>query len=214
MLEKYTVDSVAGITPGVLKEGSVEPKMLRRFYRRGKRDARRRFSHEPAKELIKRAVGMATREICEEYVLARRELRARIAGLEAAIESLKDDLDSQGQSEPPETAAPTAEALTGLRKRRLSTLVTEVTAAEDRLSVLHEEFQQRILSCHETGGLMWSRYCMGFEKGTRRRGSPDDQDVGPRPVIDFEMPCDPDALASTPTSKVGSADRAGPEGLR
>ena len=64
-----------------------------------------------------------------------------------------------------------------------------MATVEDRIRLLPEQFEQAAASCREVGNLLWARYCMGYEKGKKKRVAPGDKQDGPPSELVFETPC-------------------------
>jgi len=216
VFSRFSVDSFADVILSDVKRGAVSRKMLRRFYRLGKRDARRE-DHLPAKEYVTHGVSLAVSKICEEYVARRSELQRSVAEQEATAEKLRVELASLGPeltsvqqvaSSNGAGAANMPGSLETLARRRRAREVEEMRRERERLesgiaeaqravrtltdeiALLPQQFAQSAASCREVGSLLWARYCMGYEKGKRRRVAPDDRRSGPEVTLDSESPCD------------------------
>jgi len=105
---------------------------------------------------------------------------ARLKAARASREKAAEDARRRGEQEQ------MAEELEGLGQ--------QLALADQQLEGLSEQYRQMIESCHETGELMWTRYVLGYNLGTAKRGAPDGDDDGPDPDIEFEYPdaLDPD----------------------
>jgi hypothetical protein len=201
MLERYTVESLAGVILSDLKDGRVSPKMLRRFRRQGKRDGRRSRSHVPVQDLIVHAVGVATSKICEEYVNQVENTRFSLATLEADAAQTQSVLSTI--EAPPSVAAEASETVRALaemqnarhvqRVRRLeghaADLGKQIKGQRDALTGLPSKYRQISKTCTEAGHLLWADYRLGYEKGKRRRVSPEDEVSGPPEGLEFTVPC-------------------------
>ncbi len=200
MLERFTIDIVAEQVASLLLEGEPTPKLAHRFFRKGRRDGRRDFAHASLSQLLQEAVSLAGSSLSEEFVSQRRQLRTRIAELEAATHlpaehakpefPIGDDLEHRV---PDESAVDSDELLRRAlearrryqeRRSRHDAMVasaerrdaarqalSEVAQLNARQEDLLAEYVQRFESIAYTGRLLWSRYCNGFVQGCTRRGS-------------------------------------------
>lgn len=201
MLERYTVESLAGTILSELKDGRVSPRMLRRFRRQGKRDGRRSRSHVPTRDLIVHAVGVATSKICEEYVTRVESTRGSLAALESDATRTKEILT---QATPPavpgddvsKTVRALAEMQSGRHAQRMKALqghtadlTEQMRTRQDTLAGLPSQYRQLTKTCQEAGLLLWASYRLGYEKGKKRRVSPEDAVAGPTENMEFDVPC-------------------------
>lgn len=217
MFKKSSVDTLASVILTDVKSGTIDPDMLRRFYRQGKRDARRQ-TFEPSREFIVHAVALANSKICEEFtaqrekaLTARTDLATELNQAQEQLEILDADIKpvavpSSPKSDPSPGPTPgSLERLAEVRAQKrmqaahsqrqaalaqISELRSQLSSSDDRLVSMPEQYEQAAASCREIGNLLWARYCMGFEKGKRKRLSPDDSLDGPPSELPFEVPCD------------------------
>lgn len=215
MFGNNSVDALATVILTDIKNGIADQNMLKRFYRRGKRDARR-LGYEPSREFVIHAVALANSKICEEYVAEREkalDVRASLVGkieqIQGVIEQMGPDikpvgltktstLDKDGST--PGSLARLAEIREQQRVQKayderqaavshLADVTRQLKTADDGLISLPSQFEQSATSCREVGNLLWARYCMGFERGKRRRVAPDSSLDGPPSELAFEVPC-------------------------
>lgn len=201
MLEKYSVESLAGTILSDLRDGRVSPRMLRRFRRQGKRDGRRSRSHVPTRDLIVHAVGVATSKICEEYVTRVESTRGSLAALESdATRTNEIVAQATAPAMPGGDASETVRALAEMESGRYAErmkalqghsadLTKQMRTQQDTLAGLPSQYRQLTKTCQEAGLLLWASYRLGYEKGKKRRVSPEDAVPGPTESIEFDVPC-------------------------
>ena len=105
MLRRYSVDTLASVILTDVKSGTIDPTMLRRFYRRGKWDARKDH-FGPSREYVIHAVALATSKICEGYLQQRNQYMVQVAEARATLEKLTTEITRSG---PDLTAVPSGE---------------------------------------------------------------------------------------------------------
>lgn len=228
MFERWTVDAIAGEVERQLQVAELSPKLLRRFYKQGRRHGKRSTIPEPTQTLIINAVDIATSKIAEEFVREAQQLRSSIAAADARLGTpLKAPVDVPSPTSEPRTinqpktgGADLTSALTGVRESKeqslrqarlaqhaakeeeLVTLGQQRSVAERALLDLPARYRQSVESCHETGELLWSRYRSGYADGASRRG-PSESGTAPSQDIRFDDPPVFDELVklSVPPSK-------------
>jgi hypothetical protein len=232
MLEHWTIDAVADEIEAQFKGADPTKKLLRRFYKEGRRFGRNGTSPEPMRNLLVNAVEIATSKLAEEYLTEEHAAEATLVGVRARKKMLDDDdpddddagdtkyteksdsseggdtsssglargsagpdlkaalgaLRARRLEEAARTRASEAEAARAQRKQALQSADEQIAVIENQLEDLPEKYHQLIESCHETGELLWSRFCTGYVKGAGGRGGPDDDEEGPDPEIEFEYP--------------------------
>ena len=173
-----------------LARGEADPRILRRFYRKGKRDGRRRRKSAAIAEFIKGAVAASASTIAEEYLQERRRIES---ALSEAAETAKAKTNQASQTvSAPLVNAVTGEAGTAIkhavdafnveRKRKHDELVEregealkkEVTDLEAKAATLEAQrdelaghYLQRVNTAHEIGETIWGRYATGYEVGLK-----------------------------------------------
>lgn len=214
MLERWTVDAIAGEIEGQIEVAALSPKLLRRFYKQGKKHGRRSTMPEPTQTLIINAVDIATSKIAEDFVAEAQQLRKGIARADAqladALEAPRDPVEPPNGDVAPAIQAPVGGpdmslALASVRQRRIDAesagrrtqyeqdkaarrdAQAERSVAVQSLRDLPSKFRQSVESCHETGELLWSRYRGGYADGASRRG-PSEVGVAPEQSIAFDIP--------------------------
>lgn len=224
MIERWTIDSVAEEIESQFQGADPRAKLLRRFFREGKRQGKRGISWKPMKAFLENAVELATSKLAEDFVDEERGAEVALAGMRARQKMLEDDVaetdeddDSAGadstrsakKTKPTAGSGPDLVAALGRLKAeraareaaaKAATRDAKRTAAEDELDhvgeqidvaaeeieELDDKYRQLVDSCHETGELMWARYCSGYLLGASKRGelaSPE-----PEPEIEFDYP--------------------------
>lgn len=238
MLERFTVDALAGDLERQIQHAGPEPRFARRFFRRGKKDGRRELAFAPQLSFLTRAVQIATGKLAEAFVEERDALLQQLDALRAEAASSEDtpsgregrgDWHSTGSETPSEQSQERRpigrsdparkpdlkSALETLREqRRAAERAAEIAAdaaERDRrravsaqIAVLNTKVERLAQDClvsvytaHKAGQLIWSRYCTGYEAGSRGRGAPDDD--GARPTTDVTFPV-PEVLVSAEAS--------------
>lgn len=86
MLERLTVDILAGNVLNQLLEGEPTPKLAHRFFRKGRRDGTKAYDHGSVAKFLADAVQLAGSTLSEELTTLRRTANSRIAECEAVIE--------------------------------------------------------------------------------------------------------------------------------
>jgi hypothetical protein len=137
MLERFTIDVLADEVVSTLLEGEPNARMGYLFFRKGRRDGRRQFSHESVSRLLRTAVAVAGSTLGEEFTERAASMRARIAQLSQS--HINDAADGREPVEavPPAQAesVPEHEALSsGTGSLAMSTAVlTEALSTRRRL---------------------------------------------------------------------------------
>ncbi len=70
----------------------------------------------------------------------------------------------------------------------LEEIAVAITVAEKHLEQLPDEFKQRVNACQETGELLWTRYRLGYLRGSARRGPAEAPTDSPFVDIEFKKP--------------------------
>jgi hypothetical protein len=83
MIERWTVDSLAGEIEQAVKAARPYPKMSKRWFRRGKRDGKRELDWQPPEAFLREAIQLATSKIAEDHLALVEGLKGQIAGLSA-----------------------------------------------------------------------------------------------------------------------------------
>ncbi|RHW25433.1 hypothetical protein D0Z08_19595 [Nocardioides immobilis] len=87
MLERFTVDVLAEHVATQLLEGEPTPKLVHRFFRKGRRDGKRALDHASVSKLLQDAVQLAASSLVEELVRAQNQTEQRIADLQAEVDA-------------------------------------------------------------------------------------------------------------------------------
>lgn len=212
MLERWTVDAIAGEIGRQLQSAEVAPQLVRRFYKQGKRHGKRSIISEPAQTLIVNAIDIATSKIAEQFVAEAQRLRASVAAADARLATpLPPPVEPAAPEEAAAISSPGTRgpdlsgALTGVRHRKieetrraahaqhaakqeeLAGVAQSRAVAQQALRDLPSHYRQAVESCHEAGELLWSRYRSGYVEGASRRG-PSDAGSAPPQSISFDAP--------------------------
>jgi hypothetical protein len=70
----------------------------------------------------------------------------------------------------------------------LEEIAVAFTVAEKHLEQLPDELKQKVNACHETGEVLWTRYRLGFLRGSARRGPTEAPTDSPFVDIAFKKP--------------------------
>lgn len=77
--------------------------------------------------------------------------------------------------------------LSGIR-RSLEEMAVAIAVAERHLEQLPHELRQMVSACQETGEVMWTRYRLGYLRGSARRGAAEAPTDSPEVEIEFANP--------------------------
>jgi len=70
----------------------------------------------------------------------------------------------------------------------LEEIAVAITVAGKHLEQLPDELKQKVNACHETGEVLWTRYRLGFLRGSARRGPTEAPTDSPFVDIEFKKP--------------------------
>lgn len=197
-----------------LSQGEPRTPVLKRFFKDGKRDGRRKRRPESVRQFLIDAVELATSQISEGYLDQERTLLMRLESLEAERQALEDspppsplhseiDPNNDGTQSPDYPLAHSVRRLEEKRRaaadqkaarealeraERADQVGQDIAQTRRESELLLESFQQEVESAHHAGELLWDRYCSGYERGLSRRRQADDLEAGPAPDISFPMP--------------------------
>lgn len=129
MLERFTVDILAGTVLTQLLEGEPTPKLSHRFFRKGRRDGKRAYDHASVAKLLSDAVQLAGSTLVEELTTVRRTANGRVTDCEAAIQIHRAMLAAGDvlASEPP--MAPATSSSSGVQPGRSTELLDSALVA-------------------------------------------------------------------------------------
>jgi len=217
MFERFTVDAVAAEISRQVKGASPSPKVVHKFFRKGRRDGKKQLPHLTMESFVTEAVEIATSKLAEEFLQARQSLTNQLSRLKAertqaeadlgqtssaaedsaegvnpgAASGAGADLDASLQAHKAARKAKEQAAKDAERKTKeheLADTKQEQAVLETDLAELPSRYQQLVESAHHTGQLFWARYCNGYVVGLASRGAPDDENDSPSEELEFDTP--------------------------
>jgi hypothetical protein len=178
MFERITVDQFAEAIEEQVLGARPQARLVRRFFRSGKRDGRKGRDPQDQRRFIERGVGVASNRIAEAYQAEQVSLSAQAESLTAREGALATSVPTptpvQGEASTDDLSHALAvlrsqreEAAEATRKQERDSLSQQVTEIQTRLAALRAQYRQRVITAHEVGGVFWARYCTGFAYGLR-----------------------------------------------
>lgn len=107
MFERWTVDAVAGEIERQVKGAAPTPRLVRRYYKHGRKHGRKRIDPLAFRGFIVNCVDLAAAKVNKEYVAEQRALQLQVADLTARL----------GQIDPTEIKDPAAADVGGVTPR-------------------------------------------------------------------------------------------------
>lgn len=207
LLHRFTIDQLADAIGSQIVEGDPDSRLSYRFYRKGRRDGRKRRPTSAIMGYVQNAVELAMSKIAEAHLADDLQLCVEERSVAVEIETLA------GASTPQDSSANTTPGSSGQgvsvdrllevrASRRAAAADAERKAAqqqsaglrrrlaevEERRERLDDVTKQRLESCQQTGHMLWARYLSGYDLGRSKRGVPDDEAPGHSISIEFALP--------------------------
>jgi hypothetical protein len=108
MFERWTVDAVAGEIERQVKGAAPTPRLVRRYYKHGRKHGRKRIDPLAFRGFIVNCVDLAAAKVNKEYVAEQRALQVQVADLRARMGQIDPNAFEDPTAAGPVAVTPTA----------------------------------------------------------------------------------------------------------